>query len=89
MGSGSSIEIDHVTKAFGDSIALREIDLPIARARTTVLIGPSGCGKSTLLRLIVGLIQPTRGVVRFEGEEVSPVSVGALRQRMGYVIQEG
>ncbi|MEM7137945.1 MAG: ABC transporter ATP-binding protein [Myxococcota bacterium] len=88
-GLSPSIEIDHVTKAFGDSIALRTVDLEIARARTTVLIGPSGCGKSTLLRLIVGLIQPTAGAIRFEGEEVSPVSVAALRQRMGYVIQEG
>jgi osmoprotectant transport system ATP-binding protein len=57
--------------------------------RTTVLIGPSGCGKSTLLRLMVGLIRPDRGEVRFEGHTVAPDNVVSLRRRMGYVIQEG
>ncbi len=54
-----------------------------------VLIGPSGCGKSTLLRLIIGLLWPDQGHVYFQGREIVPESVLVLRQKMGYVIQEG
>ena len=57
--------------------------------KTTVLIGPSGCGKSTILRLIIGLLEPSTGRVRFEGQVVSPETLLELRRRMGYVIQEG
>jgi osmoprotectant transport system ATP-binding protein len=57
--------------------------------RTYVLIGPSGCGKSTLLRLLVGLIRPSGGSVRFEGQELTPENLLELRLRIGYVIQDG
>jgi osmoprotectant transport system ATP-binding protein len=54
-----------------------------------VLIGPSGCGKSTLLRLMIGLIVPDEGAVRFDGTRLARQSIRAARHRMGYVIQEG
>jgi osmoprotectant transport system ATP-binding protein len=54
-----------------------------------VLIGPSGCGKSTLLRLIIGLIQPDGGFIRFKDIQITPQTVLSLRRKMGYVIQEG
>jgi osmoprotectant transport system ATP-binding protein len=54
-----------------------------------VLIGPSGCGKSTLLRLMIGLIQPDRGRVHFEGEVLTRDNAERLRRKMGYVIQDG
>ena len=56
---------------------------------TLVLIGPSGCGKSTLLRLIAGLIQPDSGTITLEGTVLTPENILQVRQRMGYVIQEG
>src|SRR5207244_3004994 len=71
------------------TIALHETDLCIDAGRTTVLIGPSGCGKSTILRLIIGLLEPTTGTIRIEGQPVSASNVLALRRRIGYVIQEG
>jgi osmoprotectant transport system ATP-binding protein len=82
------IELESVSKKFGATIALHETDLRIDAGRTTVLIGPSGCGKSTILRLIIGLLEPTTGTIRIEGQRVSASSVLALR-RIGYVIQEG
>jgi osmoprotectant transport system ATP-binding protein len=82
------IELESVSKKFGPTIALHETDLCIDAGRTTVLIGPSGCGKSTILRLIIGLLEPTTGTIRIEGQRVSASSVLALR-RIGYVIQEG
>jgi len=59
---------------------LRGIDLTAAAGVTTVLIGPSGCGKSTVLRLMLGLLAPDGGVVRFDGDEVGPRTVDAVRR---------
>ena len=83
------LELRGVAKKFGGLPALQPTDLEVAAGRTTVLIGPSGCGKSTLLRLMIGLIEPDAGSVRFEGEAFAPENVLALRRRMGYVIQDG
>jgi osmoprotectant transport system ATP-binding protein len=84
------VRLVDVSKQFGaGSPALHRTDLAIARGKTTVLIGPSGCGKSTLLRLIIGLIEPDTGHVEFDGETIGPESVGTIRHRIGYVIQEG
>ena len=65
------IELQGVSKRYGDTVALQPTDLTIPAGRTTALIGPSGCGKSTLLRLIMGLLEPTAGTVRFGGTPVS------------------
>lgn len=83
------IELVRVSKHFGSLLALSPIDLKFEPGKTSVLIGPSGCGKSTILRLIIGLIQPTAGEVRFEGQVLLPENILKLRRRMGYVIQEG
>lgn len=85
----STIELVGVSKCFGSFVALERTDLIFAAGKTTVLIGPSGCGKSTILRLIVGLLSPTTGLVRFEGRVLSPETILSTRRRMGYVIQEG
>jgi osmoprotectant transport system ATP-binding protein len=83
------IELESVSRKFGGTTALDETDLCFAAGRTTVLIGPSGCGKSTILRLIIGLLEPTTGTVKIEGQPVSASNVLSLRRRIGYVIQEG
>ena len=83
------LELHAISKSFGDAPALDGIDLVIPGGRTTVLIGPSGSGKSTLLRLMIGLIRPDRGTIRFDADEVTPASAPRLRRRMGYVIQSG
>ena len=82
-------EVTGVSKTFGDLQALRKVDLSVHPEQTTVLIGPSGCGKSTLIRLMVGLIWPDEGTVTYEGQMLTPANVLSLRQKMGYVIQEG
>jgi osmoprotectant transport system ATP-binding protein len=53
------------------------------------LIGPSGCGKSTLLRLIIRLLDPDAGTIRFDGAPITPANILQLRRRIGYVIQDG
>lgn len=83
------IELSHISKAYNRTPALHPTDLTPLYGKTTVLIGPSGCGKSTLLRLIIGLIRPDTGSVRFDGEVLGPETVRSVRLRTGYVIQEG
>ncbi len=83
------IALEHVSKTYGSTQALRPLSLAAEAGKTTVLIGPSGCGKSTVLRLMNGLILPDAGTVRFDGEALTPRNVRQARLRMGYVIQDG
>ncbi len=83
------LELEEVSKRFGDQVAVEPLSLKIAQAATTVLIGPSGCGKSTLIRLMIGLLAPDTGSVIFDGESLAAADLPAVRRRMGYVVQEG
>jgi osmoprotectant transport system ATP-binding protein len=81
--------LDSVSKSFGDVQVLKPTSVEFPVGKSTVLIGPSGCGKSTMLRLLVGLIQPDSGTVRFDSEVMTPDKLMTMRRRMGYVIQDG
>ena len=71
--------------------ALRGVTLSIARGQLVVIQGRSGSGKTTLLNLMGGLDRPTRGTVRFDGEDLAGMSEGALielrRHRIGFIFQ--
>ena len=83
------IELQGVSKRYGQAFAVQPTDLRLESNQVTALIGPSGCGKSTLLRLIIGLIEPSAGTVVIDGTPVTPQNLIALRRRVGYVIQDG
>ena len=83
------VQLNAISKTFGDAPAVHDVDLSIEHGRTTVLIGPSGCGKSTLLRLIIGLIEPDNGDIQFNGEKLRLDKIDIVRRKTGYVIQEG
>ncbi len=83
------LTLQGVSKSYGGQPALFPTDLTIEPGRTVVLMGPSGCGKSTLLRLMIGLLRPDAGSVRFKGQQITPGTIGTLRHRMGYVVQDG
>lgn len=82
-------ELTAVAKRFAGGGGVQPLDLTVPPGRTLTLIGPSGCGKSTLLRLMVGLVVPDQGRVRFAGEDVTGPSALALRRRLGFVVQGG
>jgi iron(III) transport system ATP-binding protein len=67
----TSVRLDHITKSFGQTRALDDIDLTIGAGELFFLLGPSGCGKSTLLRLIAGLHDPTGGKIWFNDRDVT------------------
>jgi osmoprotectant transport system ATP-binding protein len=83
------LDVVAVAKSFGPARVLDDVTLHVPAGQTTVLIGPSGCGKSTLLRMMLGLIRPDSGVVRFGQTPLTPSNVRELRHQMGYVVQDG
>src|SRR5438270_13567842 len=83
------VRLHGVSKSYGSAIALHATTLDFERGKTAVLIGPSGCGKSTLLRLIIRLLDPDAGAIRFDGMPITPANISELRRRIGYVIQDG
>jgi len=71
---GSQVTIDHVSKRFGDFVALDDINFTIKPGEFFSLLGPSGCGKTTLLRIIAGFEFPDDGAVLFDDKNVIPLS---------------
>ncbi|MEU1532479.1 ABC transporter ATP-binding protein [Streptomyces fagopyri] len=82
------IAIEDVSKRYADgTVAVDRLSLQIPNHSITVLVGPSGCGKTTTLRMINRMVEPTSGTIRVDGEDITRRPVNALRQSMGYVIQ--
>ena len=83
------IDIDHLTKRFGDNTVINDLSLSVEKGEVVVLIGPSGCGKSTLLRCINGLEPIQGGSVKLHGESVEhgKQSLYKVRQKIGMVFQ--
>lgn len=79
------IEIDNVSKRFGNFTALRDVTLDIPSGELTALLGPSGCGKTTLLRIIAGLDAADEGRILFDGEDAA--GRDARERRVGFVFQ--
>jgi sulfate transport system ATP-binding protein len=79
------IDINAVSKQFGDFAALQDVSLEVPEGSLTALLGPSGSGKSTLLRIIAGLEVPDAGAVLIDGADVSRVP--AQKRGIGFVFQ--
>ncbi|NJE01313.1 ABC transporter ATP-binding protein [Thermococcus sp. JdF3] len=65
------VKLENIVKTFGETVALKGIDLHIKAGELFTLLGPSGCGKSTTLRIIAGLDFPDSGTIHFGDEEVT------------------
>ncbi len=84
-----SIELAGVTKRFGDTAAVKNIDLKIPGGCYCCLLGPSGCGKTTILRMIAGHESPTEGAILIDGENVvgkSPVDRATAMMFQSYAL---
>jgi phospholipid/cholesterol/gamma-HCH transport system ATP-binding protein len=84
------LDVRGVSVAFGRQPVLRDIELTVPRGQTLAVIGESGCGKTVLLKTLIGLIQPTRGQVLFDGQELTKLAGKELVQqriRFGFLFQ--
>jgi zinc transport system ATP-binding protein len=82
---GTVIEVKEVSFVFQDKPVLEEVTMTVKTGAFLAIIGPNGAGKSTLLRIILGLLQPTKGSVRVFGK--STQELGEYRHRIAYVPQ--
>jgi multiple sugar transport system ATP-binding protein len=85
----SSLKLSNVSKSFGKSVVLEDINLEIADGEFVVFVGPSGCGKSTLLRLIAGLEEVTSGQISIGDRivnEVAPAKRGVAMVFQSYAL---
>jgi len=80
------IELKGISKSFGETQVLHNIDLYIRKCEFITLLGPSGCGKTTLLRIIGGFEMPDQGSVLFEGTDLLPVP--PYKRRINTVFQK-
>lgn len=68
-----SIEIEGVSKYFGTFPAVRDVSLTVGKGECFALLGASGCGKTTLLRMLAGFEEPTKGMIRIDGQDMAGV----------------
>ncbi len=79
-----SIQLQHISKRYGEQWALKDININIHQGNITALLGPNGAGKSTMLKIISGYIPPTKGVASINNIDVmqQPLEV---KKRIGYL----
>jgi ABC-2 type transport system ATP-binding protein len=78
------IETEHLTKTFGDKLAVNDLTLTVAQGEFFAFLGPNGAGKTTTIKMLVGLLQPTVGKIRVCGHDVQGDGVLA-RADLSYV----
>jgi lipoprotein-releasing system ATP-binding protein len=85
------IQIENITKSFGDLQVLKGVNLSIGKGEVVSIVGPSGAGKTTLLQIIGTLDKPDAGSIRFNGEELTRLGskrLAAFRNKhIGFVFQ--
>jgi phospholipid/cholesterol/gamma-HCH transport system ATP-binding protein len=88
----AKITVRDLTMAYGSFVVMRDLNFEVAEKDIFVIMGGSGCGKSTLLRHLIGLREPSRGSILFEGEDftaASPAERGNWIRRCGVMYQSG
>lgn len=81
------IEIESLTKRYGEATVVDNVSLTVQPQSVTVIVGTSGSGKTTLLRMINRLVEPTSGLIRIDGRNVLDLPGFELRRSIGYAIQ--
>jgi len=87
MDAAKVVELEHVSKIYGNEKVVDDISLSINKGEIFVLIGPSGCGKTTTLKMINQLIPHSSGKIIVKGQDVTKLDPVELRRSLGYVIQ--
>jgi ABC-2 type transport system ATP-binding protein len=78
------IEILHLSKTYGETVAVEDLSLRVETGELFALLGPNGAGKSSTVKVLTGLLKPTTGLVRVDGLDVVEDPI-AVRRTIGYV----
>ena len=84
-----AVEFDHVSFAYDNHTALRDLSFDVKAGQRIAVVGPSGAGKSTIVNLILRLYDPGSGVVRIDGQDIRRYTLDSLRAQIGVVLQDG
>ncbi|MFD1484564.1 ABC transporter ATP-binding protein [Lacticaseibacillus baoqingensis] len=84
--SHTIIELQHVSKRYGDTVVLKDINIEIEQGKFYTLLGPSGSGKTTILRAIAGFLEVSEGDVLFDGQRINDVP--ANERKVNTVFQD-
>ena len=82
------IQFEHVSKSYGKTPILKDLNFTIEDGQFVVLIGPSGCGKTTTMKMINRLLEPDSGSILIDGKNIRDQDKVDLRRHIGYVIQQ-
>ncbi len=85
---GGSIQLENISLAYGDKYALKNVSAQIASGSRVAIIGPTAAGKTQLLNLIIGLIQPTGGEIKYDGRNINEYQKEKLYSQVGLVFQD-
>jgi ABC-2 type transport system ATP-binding protein len=78
------ITIAHLTRRYGDFLAVDDVSFSIARGEVVGLLGPNGAGKTTIMKMLTGFLEPTSGSIRVEQLEIGR-DTAAIQRRIGYL----
>lgn len=81
------MDLQHVTKTFGDKTVVSDVTLPIEKGKMTACIGPNGAGKSTLLEIISRLVPSDHGFITIDGSDVKTYKQDELAKRLSFLKQ--
>lgn len=83
MENPVKVQVRNLTKQFGELVVLDDISFDIKKGEFVCIVGPTGCGKTTFLKLLVKLLEPTKGNIFIDGEEADP-----RKHNLSFVFQE-
>src|SRR5690242_3138048 len=84
MATNITVQLDRISKSFGDFTAVKELSLAVRAGRVFGLLGPNGAGKTTTIRMIVNITAPDSGTIKLFGGTINP----ELQNRIGYLPEE-
>ena len=82
-----ALTAEHLTRRFGDRVAVDDVSFELAAGEIFALLGPNGAGKTTTLRMLAGLIASTSGAVQIDGDRMTPDAAPRLRRRIGFLTE--
>ncbi len=78
------LELEGLSRSYGDLVALKDLGLEVPRGQIVGFVGPNGAGKTTAMRIALGVLEPSAGEVRWDGEPLG----SSVRRRFGYMPEE-